>query len=81
MSERGAARSLTFTATEEMVEYVCTVHPTTMVGDMEVSAGTAADGTATPTDGAGTSTGTPSPDAGFDDGGEGTSTDVGAPGE
>lgn len=39
MSEQGATRSLTFTAQPEMSQYVCTVHPSTMVGDIEVSGG------------------------------------------
>ncbi|MFB6140869.1 MAG: PQQ-dependent sugar dehydrogenase [Halosimplex sp.] len=54
MSEEGATRSLTFTATQEMARYVCTVHPTTMVGDVEVSGTT----TATPGAGTGTESGT-----------------------
>jgi plastocyanin len=37
MSEQGATRSLTFTATPAMTTYICTVHPTTMVGDVEVT--------------------------------------------
>jgi|AntDeeMinimDraft_5_1070356.scaffolds.fasta_scaffold02985_4 glucose/arabinose dehydrogenase len=54
VDEQGATLSLTFTATEEMAQYVCTVHPSSMVGDVQVSGGsgtetgTAADGTATP---------------------------------
>ncbi|WP_135366541.1 PQQ-dependent sugar dehydrogenase [Halosimplex halophilum] len=38
-SEEGETHSFTFTASEEMAEYICTVHPTSMVGDIEVSAG------------------------------------------
>jgi len=33
VDEQGATLSLTFTATEEMAQYVCTVHPSSMVGD------------------------------------------------
>ncbi|WP_231188827.1 PQQ-dependent sugar dehydrogenase [Haladaptatus sp. DYF46] len=36
VSQQGATRSLTFTATEKMAQYICTVHPTTMVGQMQV---------------------------------------------
>ncbi|USZ68395.1 plastocyanin/azurin family copper-binding protein [Halorussus salilacus] len=43
MSEQGATRSVTFEATPEMTTYICTVHPTTMVGDVEVSGGTVAE--------------------------------------
>jgi hypothetical protein len=39
ISEQGATASLTFTATPEMSQYVCTVHPDTMVGDVDVSGG------------------------------------------
>ncbi len=39
MSEEGATRSFTFTASEEMARYICTVHPTSMVGDVEVGGG------------------------------------------
>ncbi len=38
-NEEGATLSFTFTASEEMAQYVCTVHPTTMVGDVEIAAG------------------------------------------
>jgi plastocyanin len=27
---------MTFTAGEEMAEYVCTIHPASMVGDVEI---------------------------------------------
>lgn len=37
VSQQGATTSFTFTATSEMTTYICTVHPTTMVGDVEVS--------------------------------------------
>lgn len=36
VSQQGATRSLTFTATKKMAQYICTVHPTTMVGQMQV---------------------------------------------
>ena len=38
MDEEGETQTLDFEATAEMVEYICTVHPTTMVGDVEVHA-------------------------------------------
>lgn len=38
-SEQGATHTLTFTATPEMAEYICTIHPTTMVGDVEIVGG------------------------------------------
>ncbi|WP_415379860.1 PQQ-dependent sugar dehydrogenase [Halosimplex sp. TS25] len=77
MSEQGATRSLTFTATTEMAQYICTVHPNTMIGDIEVTEGaTATPGaeteTATGTEAATdtdtdteTETGTPGVGAGF----------------
>lgn len=37
VSEEGATASITFTATPEMVQYICIIHPTTMVGDLEVT--------------------------------------------
>lgn len=43
ISEQGATTSVTFTATSAMAQYVCIIHPTTMVGDLEV-AGQAASG-------------------------------------
>ncbi|KZN24116.1 hypothetical protein A4G99_06605 [Haladaptatus sp. R4] len=36
MSQKGATQSLTFTATPEMVQYRCVVHPTTMVGKVQI---------------------------------------------
>jgi plastocyanin len=36
VSQQGATRSLTFTATKKMAQYICTVHPTTMVGQVQV---------------------------------------------
>ena len=35
VTEEGASATLTFTASEQMAQYLCTVHPTTMVGDIE----------------------------------------------
>ncbi|WP_137286858.1 cupredoxin domain-containing protein [Halorussus salinisoli] len=37
VQEQGATGSITFTATPQMTQYICTVHPTTMVGDLEVT--------------------------------------------
>lgn len=37
VQEEGATASVTFTATPEMAQYICTIHPTTMVGDVEVT--------------------------------------------
>jgi glucose/arabinose dehydrogenase len=37
ISKQGATQTLTFTASEQMAEYLCEVHPTTMVGQMNVS--------------------------------------------
>jgi len=39
MSEEGAVQGVQFTATEEMARYICEVHPTTMVGDIEIVGG------------------------------------------
>ncbi|WP_433633076.1 ThuA domain-containing protein [Halomicrococcus sp. NG-SE-24] len=36
VSEEGATTSLTFVASAEMVQYVCTVHPNAMVGNIEI---------------------------------------------
>ena len=36
VSGEGETWSLTFTATAEMARYVCTIHPTSMVGSVEV---------------------------------------------
>jgi hypothetical protein len=35
--EKGVTTPLMFTASSEMARYICTVHPSTMVGDIEVS--------------------------------------------
>ncbi|MFC4451325.1 cupredoxin domain-containing protein [Halorussus aquaticus] len=40
MSNQGETRSVTFTASEAMSQYVCTVHPSTMVGDIRTGDGT-----------------------------------------
>ena len=53
ISEQGATQTVTFTATAEMVTYICEVHPTTMVGDVQIEGagtGTPAQGTAEPTE-------------------------------
>lgn len=36
ISEEGAVQGVRFTATPEMAQYICLVHPTTMVGDINV---------------------------------------------
>ncbi len=38
-SEEGATLTFTFTASEQMAQYICTIHPTTMVGDIELGGG------------------------------------------
>lgn len=43
-SEEGATHRLTFTATDEMAQYICTIHPSTMVGDIEIAGGGQAGG-------------------------------------
>jgi glucose/arabinose dehydrogenase len=37
VSEQGATQTVTFTASPEMTQYLCEVHPNTMVGDVSVS--------------------------------------------
>ncbi|WP_276281612.1 cupredoxin domain-containing protein [Halorussus caseinilyticus] len=37
VSSQGATASVTFTATPQMTQYICTIHPTTMVADLEVT--------------------------------------------
>lgn len=37
ISEEGETASLTFTATPEMAQYICTIHPTTMVGEIQLA--------------------------------------------
>jgi hypothetical protein len=39
VGEEGAVQGVRFTATEEMAEYICEVHPNTMVGDIELADG------------------------------------------
>lgn len=39
VEEEGGVQALEFEATEEMATYICTIHPTTMVGDVSVSGG------------------------------------------
>lgn len=39
VSEEGETVSMTFTATPEMSQYICTIHPTTMVGDVQITGG------------------------------------------
>jgi len=39
ISEQGAVQAVRFTATAEMAQYICLVHPNTMVGDVSVSGG------------------------------------------
>lgn len=39
ISGQGKTQTLEFTATEEMVEYYCAVHPTSMRGDVEIGEG------------------------------------------
>ncbi len=40
MSEQGTTQSVEFTATEEMAQYVCEVHPSSMVGEVQTDTGT-----------------------------------------
>ena len=37
ISEEGETASLTFTATPEMAQYICTIHPSTMVGEIQLA--------------------------------------------
>lgn len=39
ISEQGATQTTTFTATEQMTEYLCQVHPTTMLGQIKFGGG------------------------------------------
>jgi plastocyanin len=39
VSEQGATQTLTFTATEEMAEYLCQVHPNSMRGELAIGGG------------------------------------------
>ncbi|RBI59125.1 hypothetical protein DMJ13_23405 [halophilic archaeon] len=44
VSEEGATLSMTFTASAEMAQYICTIHPTTMVGNIQIAGGNQGDG-------------------------------------
>lgn len=50
MSEQGATQSVEFTASEEMAQYVCEVHPGTMVGDVQIATETTTTTTETTTE-------------------------------
>ena len=39
LSEQGAVQGVRFTASEEMNQYICLVHPNTMVGDIQLGGG------------------------------------------
>ena len=39
LSEQGAVQGVRFTASSEMAQYICLVHPNTMVGDVSVEGG------------------------------------------
>ncbi|RBI64519.1 hypothetical protein DMJ13_08585 [halophilic archaeon] len=39
LSEQGATQTLRFVATSDIATYICTIHPTTMVGDVEIQDG------------------------------------------
>ncbi|WP_135828410.1 outer membrane protein assembly factor BamB family protein [Halorussus halobius] len=43
-AQQGETYTLTFEATEEMAQYICTVHPNSMVGDVAVSGGSGGGG-------------------------------------
>ncbi len=42
VTQEGAAQAVQFTATDEMAQYICPIHPTSMVGDVEISGGSGA---------------------------------------
>ncbi|WP_435181395.1 twin-arginine translocation signal domain-containing protein [Halorussus sp. AFM4] len=42
VSEQGAVQGVRFTAEEKMAQYICTIHPNTMVGDITMETGGAA---------------------------------------
>lgn len=44
MSAQGETLSLTFTATNKMAEYICTIHPSTMKGNVQQSAASSGSG-------------------------------------
>lgn len=52
MGEEGETQSVQFTASEEMAQYVCEVHPSSMVGEVQMDTGTETP-TETPDDGDG----------------------------
>ena len=39
ITEEGETATLTFTASPEMAQYICTIHPTTMVGEIQIAGG------------------------------------------
>ncbi|WP_433630718.1 plastocyanin/azurin family copper-binding protein [Halomicrococcus sp. NG-SE-24] len=39
LAEQGATQTLRFVATSDITTYICTIHPTTMVGDVEIQDG------------------------------------------
>lgn len=41
IAQQNAVQAVEFTATEEMAQYICPVHPTSMVGDVELGGGAA----------------------------------------
>jgi len=42
VTQEGAVQAIQFTATDEMAQYICPIHPTSMVGDIEISGGSGA---------------------------------------
>ena len=50
LSEQGAVQGVRFTATSEMAQYICLVHPNTMVGDISVQGGGGGNQTETTTE-------------------------------
>ncbi|WP_458188200.1 cupredoxin domain-containing protein [Haladaptatus sp. NG-WS-4] len=44
IQQQGATQTVTFTASPEMAQYRCQIHPTTMLGEMQVSGGSGAGG-------------------------------------
>ncbi|WP_435174548.1 twin-arginine translocation signal domain-containing protein [Halorussus sp. AFM4] len=49
LSEQGAVQAVRFTASPEMAQYICLVHPNTMVGDIKVQGGGGGGGNQTTT--------------------------------
>lgn len=39
MTEQGGVQGVRFTASEKMAQYICTIHPNTMIGDVELVSG------------------------------------------